>query len=119
MTLMTAMTMNCKGSLNRVGHSPEMGHVRWARSLGSTRLSTCDAGPRPEPPASPRLFWRFPSHPPPVHLRHKAGSQSACNTLDHFLRLLRFMRAPTRRLAAHSALRLWGTLNPTCPYPKS
>jgi hypothetical protein len=34
--------------------------VRWARSMGSTRLSTCEAGPCPEPPASPRLFWRFP-----------------------------------------------------------
>jgi hypothetical protein len=36
MTLMTAMTMKCRGSLKRVGHSPEMGDVRWARSLGST-----------------------------------------------------------------------------------
>jgi hypothetical protein len=76
------------------GVSPEMGDVRWARNIGSTRLSTCDAGPRPEPPASPRLFRRFSSHPPSVHLRHKAGRRSACNTLDHFLRLLRFMRTP-------------------------
>jgi hypothetical protein len=29
MTLMTAMTMNCKGSLNGVGLSLEMGDVRW------------------------------------------------------------------------------------------
>jgi hypothetical protein len=42
-------------------------------SMGSTRLSTCDAGPRAESPASPRLFWRFSSHSPPIHLRHKAG----------------------------------------------
>jgi hypothetical protein len=76
------------------GVSPEMGDVRWARNIGSTRLSTCDAGPRPEPPASPRLFRRFSSHPPSVHLRHKAGRRSACNTLDPFLRLLRFMRPP-------------------------
>jgi hypothetical protein len=28
MTLMTAMMMKCKGSLNGVGHSPEMGDGR-------------------------------------------------------------------------------------------
>ena len=49
------------------------GDGRCARNIGSTTLSTCDAGPRPEPPASPWLFWRFSSRFPPVHLRHKAG----------------------------------------------
>src|SRR3712207_3685338 len=34
--------------------------------MGSTRLSMCDADPRPEPPASPQLFWRFTSHSPPI-----------------------------------------------------
>jgi hypothetical protein len=38
MTLMTAMTMNCRGSLNRMGHSPEVGG-----SMRSTSATKSDA----------------------------------------------------------------------------
>ncbi len=38
MTLTTVMTVNYRGSLNRAGHSPEMGDVRWVRNMGSASV---------------------------------------------------------------------------------
>jgi hypothetical protein len=49
MTLMTAMTMNCRGSLNRMGHSPEMGG-----SMRSTSATKSDVDVKLGVPTSSR-----------------------------------------------------------------
>jgi hypothetical protein len=54
MTLMTAMTMNCRGSLNRVRHSPEMGD---GGSMRSTSAAKSDAGVKRGVPTSSRTSY--------------------------------------------------------------
>jgi hypothetical protein len=55
MTLMTAMTMNCRGSLNEVRHSAlETRGRAMGRSMGSARPSKSDADAKLGVPTSSR-----------------------------------------------------------------
>ncbi len=63
-------------------------------SMGSTSATTCDANPRPEPPASPRSSGDF---PPILHQYTSAiGPDDEARAIHWitYLRLLRFMRPP-------------------------